>query len=47
MTTEAVVSDNSIGTVVPGLPMGYDEAVREAFRQRGAGGARYRRSEPQ
>jgi uncharacterized protein YbjT (DUF2867 family) len=37
MTTEVVVSDNSIGTVVPGRPMGYDEAVREAFRQRGEG----------
>ena len=35
MTNEVVVSDDSIGTVVPGRPMGYDEAVREAFRQRG------------
>jgi hypothetical protein len=29
-----VVTDHSIAEVVPGAPMGYDEAVREAFRQR-------------
>jgi uncharacterized protein YbjT (DUF2867 family) len=34
MTNEVVVSDDSIRAVVPGQPMGYDEAVREAFRQR-------------
>ncbi len=34
MSNEVVVTDHSIRTVVPGEPMGYDEAVREAFRQR-------------
>jgi uncharacterized protein YbjT (DUF2867 family) len=34
MSNEVVVTDNSIAEVVPGPPMGYDEAVREAFRQR-------------
>jgi uncharacterized protein YbjT (DUF2867 family) len=34
MSNEVVVTDNSIAEVVPGRPMGYNEAVREAFRQR-------------
>ena len=34
MSNEVVVSDYSIAEIVPGLPMGYDDAVREAFRQR-------------
>jgi uncharacterized protein YbjT (DUF2867 family) len=34
MSNEVVVTDDSIRSVVPGEPMGYDEAVREAFRQR-------------
>ena len=34
MSNEVVVADSSIIAVVPGQPMGYDEAVREAFRQR-------------
>ena len=34
MSNEVVVTDHSIAEVVPGAPMGYDEAVREAFRQR-------------
>jgi uncharacterized protein YbjT (DUF2867 family) len=34
MSNEVVVTDNSITQIVPGEPMGYDEAVREAFQQR-------------
>jgi uncharacterized protein YbjT (DUF2867 family) len=34
MSNEVVVTDDSILQVVPGQPMGYDDAVREAFRQR-------------
>jgi uncharacterized protein YbjT (DUF2867 family) len=34
MSNEVVVSDYSIAEIVPGMPMGYDDAVREAFRQR-------------
>ena len=34
MSNEVVVTDHSIAKIVPGEPMGYDEAVREAFRQR-------------
>ena len=34
MSNEVVVSDYSIADIVPGLPMGYDDAVREAYRQR-------------
>ncbi len=34
MSNEVVVTDHSIRKVVPGEPMGYDEAVREAYRQR-------------
>jgi uncharacterized protein YbjT (DUF2867 family) len=36
MSNEVVVHDHSIADVVPGAPMGYDDAVREAFRQRAA-----------
>lgn len=36
MTTETVVHDNAIGAVVPGAPMGYDEAVRAAVAERRA-----------
>ena len=35
MSNEVIVTDDSIRSVVPFEPMGYDEAVREAFRQRG------------
>ena len=34
MSNEVVVHDDSIRTLVPGEPMGYDDAVREAYRQR-------------
>ena len=34
MSNEVVVTDDSIAAIVPGRSMGYDEAVREAFRQR-------------
>jgi uncharacterized protein YbjT (DUF2867 family) len=34
MSNEVVVSDYSIAEIVPGMPMGYDDAIREAFRQR-------------
>ena len=34
MSNEVIVTENSIAEIVPGRPMGYDEAVREAFRQR-------------
>jgi uncharacterized protein YbjT (DUF2867 family) len=34
MSNEVVVTDYSITEIVPGMPMGYDDAVREAFRQR-------------
>jgi uncharacterized protein YbjT (DUF2867 family) len=34
MTNEVVVANNAITEIVPGTPMGYDDAVREAFRQR-------------
>jgi uncharacterized protein YbjT (DUF2867 family) len=33
MTTEVIVSDNSISSVVPIEPMGYDEAVRQALAE--------------
>jgi uncharacterized protein YbjT (DUF2867 family) len=36
MSNEVVVTDNQISEIVPSTPMGYDEAVREAFRQRAA-----------
>jgi uncharacterized protein YbjT (DUF2867 family) len=34
MSNEVIVTDHSIAEIVPGVPMGYDDAVREAFRQR-------------
>jgi uncharacterized protein YbjT (DUF2867 family) len=34
MSNEVIVSDYSIADIVPGMPMGYDDAVREAYRQR-------------
>lgn len=36
MSTEVVVTDHSIATVVPGLPLSYDEAVRQALAARAA-----------
>jgi hypothetical protein len=40
MSNEVVVTDKSITEIVSGVPMGYDEAVREAFRQRAAARAK-------
>jgi uncharacterized protein YbjT (DUF2867 family) len=40
MSNEVVVTDNSIAEVVPATLMGYDDAVREAFRQRAAARAK-------
>jgi uncharacterized protein YbjT (DUF2867 family) len=40
MSNEVVVTDNPIAEIVPGIPMGYDDAVREAFRQRVASRAK-------
>jgi hypothetical protein len=37
MSNEVVVTDDSVADIVPGTPMSYDEAVREAFRQRTTG----------
>jgi len=34
MSNEVVVIDHTIAKIVPGVPLGYDDAVREAFRQR-------------
>ena len=34
MSNEVVVTDDSIAEIVPGRPMGYNDAVRDAFRQR-------------
>ncbi|HEX2901984.1 MAG TPA: hypothetical protein VHO01_00895, partial [Jatrophihabitans sp.] len=34
MTTEVVVHDHAIEAVVPGPPMGYDDAVRAAMAER-------------
>jgi uncharacterized protein YbjT (DUF2867 family) len=34
MSNEVVVTDDSVADIVPGTPMSYDEAVRDAFRQR-------------
>ena len=34
MSNEVVVTDHSIADIVPGRPMGYNDAVRDAFRQR-------------
>jgi uncharacterized protein YbjT (DUF2867 family) len=36
MTTEVVVTDHSIRDVVPGEPIGYDDAVRTALEERAA-----------
>jgi uncharacterized protein YbjT (DUF2867 family) len=36
MSNEVVVTDHPITEIVPATPMGYDDAVREAFRQRAA-----------
>jgi uncharacterized protein YbjT (DUF2867 family) len=36
MSNEVVVTDNHMAEIVPAMPMGYDDAVREAFRQRAA-----------
>jgi uncharacterized protein YbjT (DUF2867 family) len=37
MSNEVVVTDHhTIAKIVPGMPLGYDDAVREAFRQRAA-----------
>ncbi len=36
MTNEMVATENSIAAVVPGAPLGYDDAVRQALAQRAA-----------
>jgi hypothetical protein len=36
MSNEVVVTVHTIAKIVPGMPLGYDDAVREAFRQRAA-----------
>ena len=36
MSNEVVVTDHPIADIVPAMPMGYDDAVREAFSQRAA-----------
>jgi uncharacterized protein YbjT (DUF2867 family) len=36
MSNEVVVTDDSVAEIVPGTPMGYDDAVGEAFQQRAA-----------
>jgi uncharacterized protein YbjT (DUF2867 family) len=36
MSNEVVVTDHTIAKIVPGMPLGYDDAVREAFQQRAA-----------
>ena len=40
MSNEVVVTDHSIDEIIPGTPMSYDDAVREAFRQRAAARAK-------
>jgi hypothetical protein len=40
MSNEVVVTNDSIAEVIPAPPMGYDDAVREAFRQRAAARAK-------
>jgi uncharacterized protein YbjT (DUF2867 family) len=40
MSNEVVVTDNHMAEIVPAMPMGYDDAVREAFRQRAAARAK-------
>jgi uncharacterized protein YbjT (DUF2867 family) len=39
MTNEMVVRDRAIEAIVPGRPLGYDEAVRRALAQRAGRGA--------
>jgi uncharacterized protein YbjT (DUF2867 family) len=34
MSNEVIVTDDSIAKLIPGAPLGYDDAVQEAFRQR-------------
>ena len=34
MSNEVIVTDGSITELIPGAPLSYDDAVREAFRQR-------------
>jgi len=34
MSNEVIVNDDSIAKLIPGAPLGYDDAVREAFGQR-------------
>jgi hypothetical protein len=34
MSNEVIVTDYAIAEIVPGMPMGYNDAVREAFRER-------------
>jgi hypothetical protein len=34
MSNEVVVTEKSITELVPGAPLGYRDAVREAYRQR-------------
>jgi uncharacterized protein YbjT (DUF2867 family) len=36
MSNEVVVTENSIAEIIPATPMGYDDAVQEAFQQRAA-----------
>jgi uncharacterized protein YbjT (DUF2867 family) len=36
MSNEVIVNDHAIANIVPGVPLSYDDAVREAFRQRAA-----------
>jgi uncharacterized protein YbjT (DUF2867 family) len=42
MSNEVVVTDHSIDHVIPAMPMSYDDAVREAFRQRSVAQAKSR-----
>jgi uncharacterized protein YbjT (DUF2867 family) len=42
MSNEVVVSDHSIDRIIPATPLNYDDAVREAFRQRAAAQAKSR-----
>jgi len=36
VSNEVVVPDHTIAKIVPGMPLGDDDAIREAFRQRAA-----------
>ena len=40
MSNEVVVTDNHMAEIVPAMPMGYDDAGREALRQRAAARAK-------